>query len=330
MPELRKDPVTGTWVVIATERAKRPSDFVKSGEKETDTKKGGFCPFCPGNEKSTPPEVFAFREEGTNPDEEGWSVRVVPNKFAALEPGVAPERHEDSLHETMNGVGAHEVIIETPEHEAAFPELSLEQMVRVVEAWKERYQALSTDKKIRYTQIFRNHGPEAGASLEHPHSQLIATPVVPKTILEELEGVHKYDTNFGKCIYCELLNRELLEETRIVYASAHFVAFCPYASRFPFEIWIIPRQHQEEFGEISSAQIEGLAGILKEITGRLRNTLQDPPYNLVLHTAPYGSDKMYHWHIEILPRLTKVAGFEWGTGFYINPTTPESSAENLR
>ena len=329
MPELRRDPITGSWVIIAVERSKRPSAYVIPRE----TKKEGLCPFCPGYEDQTPPEVFAIREPGTLPGHPGWRVRVVPNKFAALVHEGEPYILTQDLYEARNGVGAHEVIIEDPQHLTSLPQQKENQIELIFKTWRERFRELAKDERLAYTQIFKNHGQIAGSSLEHPHSQLITTPIVPKTIQEEISGANEYYQQHGKCIYCAVIAHEKAINKRMVACSKHFIAFCPYASRFPFETWILPLNHQHSFGEISDRQILDLSFLIKDFVTRLFTVLDNPPFNIVLHTSPYRYQKgvtNYHWHLEIFPRLTIVAGFEWGTGYFINPTAPESAAQYLQ
>ncbi|HHX95474.1 MAG TPA: galactose-1-phosphate uridylyltransferase [Clostridia bacterium] len=328
MPELRQDPLTDTWVIIASERSKRPSDFASKKEEKKDS---GSCPFCLGNEHMTPPEILAYRERGT-PNTDGWSLRVIPNKFAALQNEGQADKDTIGLYEKMHGVGAHEVIVETPDHNRPLGEESEEHIFGILKAWQSRYLDLKKDPRIQYTQLFKNHGAVAGASLSHPHSQLIATPLVPKNVIEELEGIERFYKKEGKCYFCESVEFEKKDRARIVAENNAFIAFCPYAARFPFETWIVPHKHSEYFEESSDEELRSLASILKRTISSLSQALEDPPYNLVVHSAPYrmNEGQRYHWHIEILPRLTIVAGFEWGTGFYINPTPPESAAGYLR
>lgn len=327
MPELRQDPVSHRWVIIATERARRPSDFKPPREEK---KNNANCPFCPGYEKETPPEVLAFRDAGTAPDTPGWQVRVVPNKFAALggPGGVAAE--SKGLYRTMAGVGAHEVIIEGPDHNTFFADLTPEHAVQVLKAWRQRYLQLERDERLQYIQLFKNHGRTAGASLEHPHSQLIATPLVPAAVSQEMARVKTYMQEKESCLFCDLIETELKTGARVVAFNKDFLAFCPFASRFPMEMWIMPRRHQAGFSACEDEQLEQLAAILQDTLSRLEKAANDPPFNLVLHTAPlHQENTFYHWHFELLPRLTIVAGFEWGTDMYINPTPPEIAAQSL-
>lgn len=328
MPELRKDPITGRWVIISTERAKRPHDFLR----EKVIKRGGFCPFCPGHEDRTPHEIMAFRPDGGNANGCGWTVRVIPNKFPALQIEGDLSRRGDGLFDKMNGIGAHEVIIETPDHEADLASLSDKRVEDVLWAFRDRILDLKKDKRLRYILIFKNHGAAAGASLEHAHSQLIALPIVPIRVREEVDGSKVYYGQKERCIYCDIIRQEIQSEVRVISDSEHFLTVAPYAPRFPFETWILPKQHESAFENSSSSHYEGLARALKDILGRLNQALESPAYNLVIHTSPVmeSTNDYYHWHIELMPKLTKVAGFEWGTGFYLNPTPPEEAAAVLR
>ena len=328
MPELRKDPVIGRWVIISTERGKRPTDFttVHTG------KAGGFCPFCAGNEAKTPPEVFALRKEGTAKDSPGWWVRVVSNKFPALQIEGELNRQGVGIYDKMNGVGAHEVIIETPDHEKSLSGLTESHITDIMLAWKQRILDLKKDTRFKYILIFKNHGEAAGASLEHSHTQLIAMPIVPKRVAEELEGSRRYYDYKERCIFCDIVSQEVNDDVRVVCANEDFIAIEPFAARFPFETWLLPKVHEPAYENMEDAEIGLLARLLRETLMRLNTALNSPPYNFILHTLPCQGDNRlwYHWHIEIMPKLTKVAGFEWGSGFYINPTAPEEAARYLR
>lgn len=328
MPELRKDPINGRWVIIATERAARPSDF----KSEPQVMRAGFCPFCPGNEDKTPPEIVAIREPGTRANTPGWSVRVVPNKFPALQIEGDLNKRGEGIYDKMHGIGAHEVIIETTEHVVSSTGLPRAQMANVVRIYRDRLADLKRDRRLLFGLIFKNVGSAAGASLEHTHSQLIATPVVPIRVQSELQGSLGFFNYRGRCIFCDMLIQEETFEKRMIAESGDFVAFAPFASRFPFETWILPKHHQSHFENTSDAYCEQLAGILTLALRKLEKALENPPYNFIIHSGPYDTGNLdyYHWHVEIIPRLTKVAGFEWGTGFYINPVAPESAAEFMR
>jgi UDPglucose--hexose-1-phosphate uridylyltransferase len=329
MPELRKDPVSDRWVIIATERARRPTDFIR--ETVPVKSAGRFCPFCPGHESKTPPEVLAYRS-GSAPNHPGWSLRVVPNKFPVL--GIEGElnREGEGLFDKMQGIGAHEVIIEAPEHALSMTELSERSIEQTLFAFRDRVNDLKNDRRLKYVLLFKNHGEAAGATLEHSHSQLIALPVVPKRVQEELEVAQRYYEFKERCVFCDLLRQETKAGTRVVTETDQFVVVSPYAARFPFETWILPKRHGSHFENADGPQISNLAWTLKSTLRKLEKVLERPPYNIVIHTAPLqeGSSASYHWHIEIIPKLTRVAGFEWGTGFYINPTPPEEAAQFLR
>ncbi len=328
MPDLRKDPIMGRWVIISTERARRPSDFAHARE----ARRGTQCAFCGEHEHETPPEVLAFRSNGASANSRGWSVRVVPNKFPALRIEGEIGRRGDGIFDMMNGVGAHEVIIETPDHNADLAHLSEAQIEEVLWAYHDRIHDLKKDRRFRYILIFKNHGAEAGASLEHTHSQLIALPIIPLNVAEELNGAREYFRHKERCIFCDLIRQELDDQTRLVAENEEFVTVCPFAPRFPLETWILPKRHGGAFENVTKHEYHNLARALRDMLRRLNKALDSPPYNYVIHSSPVRDpdDGFYHWHLEIMPKLTKVAGFEWGTGFYINPVPPEDAARHLR
>lgn len=337
MPELRHDPIQKRWVIIATERGGRPDDFQREESRPEDV----FCPFCEGNESKTPPEITAIRN-GTGPNQSGWDVRVVPNKFPALKIEGGLDRKGLGAYDWMNGVGAHEVIIETPKHALDLADMPLNQIEKVLRIYRERLVDLLRDPRFKYVLIFKNHGSRAGASLSHSHTQIIATPVTPLTLREELDSARDHYLAKERCLFCDLINQELESRQRIVIADEQFIALAPFASRFPFEIFIAPRHHHHSFAEAGDEMLRRLAMVLKETMLRVKKCLKDPPYNFLIHTIPNTKRKPrrssywetidvdFHWHIELIPRLTRVAGFEWGTGFYINPTSPEDAAKYLR
>jgi UDPglucose--hexose-1-phosphate uridylyltransferase len=328
VPELRRDPITGRWVIIATERAKRPTDF----KIDSTVPHGAFCPFCPGNEDRTPPEVLGYRAGGSRPDTPGWSVRVVPNKFPALMIEGALGREGEGLYDRMNGVGAHEVIIETPDHARQMADLSEKEFESVLWAYRDRILDLRRDTRFRYVMVFKNHGAAAGASVEHTHSQLIALPIVPKTVLEEMKGALEYYNYKERCVYCDIVRQEQQDGRRVIYENSSFIVLAPYAPLFPFETWVLPRAHDAAFEDCQREEYALLANAMLTTLRRLKSVLAAPPYNFMLHMAPFNEPDSphYHWHFEILPTLTKMAGFEWGSGFYINPTPPEEAARFLR
>jgi UDPglucose--hexose-1-phosphate uridylyltransferase len=329
LPELRKDPITGRWVIIATERAKRPSDFVRD---KVEIRGSGFCPFCYGNESKTPPEIIAYRADGSTRNSPGWSLRVVPNKFPALGIEGSLSRQGEGLYDKMSGIGAHEVIIETPDHQKTLAMISPRQIEDVLWAYRDRIIDLKKDRRFKYIMIFKNHGEAAGASLEHTHSQLIALPVVPKRVREETDGAREYFNFKERCIFCDIIRQETESGIRVIADTPAFIAVAPFAPRFPFEIWIMPRVHQSAFEDSQKQEFEQLAVMLKDMLMRLDKVLDYPAYNYIIHTSPIpeSPNEHYHWHLEIMPKLTKIAGFEWGTGFHINPTPPEESAKFLR
>ncbi len=333
LPELRKNPITLNWVIISTERSKRPSDFIKSQDHKEKVSRSESCPFCYGNEDKTPPEVLVYREENSPPNSKGWSVRVVPNKFPALSQSESsPERNHTPLFETLSGYGVHEVIVESPDHSATLGEYSQEQTDKVMSALLERYRDIRKDSQIRYIQIFKNSRAVAGASLSHPHFQLIAMPLIPSIVDKELLQGRNYYVEHNSCIFCSIIEEEIKTGTRIIAENNRFIAFCPHASRFPFETWFFPKEHRPNFDSMDEEDVSDLSTILRSVIGKFEENLNSPPYNLILHTAPLDLEgkEYYHWHLELLPRLTIVAGFEWGTNFYINPTPPESAAQFLR
>jgi len=275
---------------------------------------------------------MAYREPGTQPNGPGWRVRVVPNLFPALQIEGDLDKRGEGIYDRMNGIGAHEVIIETPKHVLSLSALSNENVEEVLWTYRDRLVDLKKDKRFIYGMLFKNVGRAAGASLEHTHSQLIVTPIVPKNVADEMKGAQDFYGYRGRCIFCDMVEQELQTAKRVVLEGENFIAFEPFASRFPFETWLLPKRHASHFENLQKLGIAELAADLKTILAKLEQALDYPPYNYVIHTAPFnvGDLEYYHWHIEIIPRLTRVAGFEWGTGFYINPVPPESAAEYLR
>jgi UDPglucose--hexose-1-phosphate uridylyltransferase len=330
MPELRKDPVVDRWVIFASGRTLRPSDFGSAAPVENRGRPP--CPFCYGNEEHTPPELLAYRDRGSAPNGIGWRTRVVPNKFPALRVEGGLERRGEGIYDRMNGIGAHEVIVESPDHDKELSELPVEDVERILTAYRERMADLKNDLRLRYILLFKNHGERAGASLAHGHSQLIATPIIPQVIAEELEGGRRHFDLKERCVFCDMLDHELRNRKRLVLENDRYVSIEPFAPRAPFETWILPKRHLSAFEEAGQGEYRDLAALLKETLTRIRKALNRPHYNYVLHTAPCREPRLdhYHWHIEILPKRNPLAGFEWGSGFYINPTPPEEAAEYLR
>lgn len=327
MSELRRDPISGRWVIISVERGKRPTDFISPSQR----KKGGFCPFCPGNEYTTPDEIMAFRPPGTNPNSPGWTLRVMPNKFPALQIYGDLNKTGVGIFDMMNGIGAHEVIIETPDHMLSLSTMSLKTVEDVLWAYYLRLTDLRKDSRFKYVLIFKNEGEAAGASLEHSHTQLIALPIIPNLVKEEMDYSKHYFDLKERCIFCDVINQELESQKRIIYENSQYVALAPFAPRAPFETWILPKNHESNFHP-PNKNFSSLTEILQMILKQMDKILEVPPYNFVIHTSPFQDEinEYYHWHIEIVPKLTKIAGFEWGSGFFINPTPPEESVRFMR
>ncbi len=334
MSEIRRDPISGRQVIIATERSRRPAAFAGNcygadcyaavpAYVES-------CPFCAGNEQMTPPELFALGRSTAAPDTAGWRVRVVPNKYPAVELGEKAE--PDTGGGLIPGYGAHEVLVEIPEHNRHPGSFPPRQMDLVIEGYYRRGRVLADYRHLRYLQIFRNHRREAGASIEHPHSQLIALPFVPSAVRQELERAHRAYLAEGACPFCRLLDEERQFARRVVVQNDACTAFIPFAARSPFETWVLPQRHEASFFETGASEREGLAEILEELLRLFTHAIGDIPYNYYLHTAPLRSSPLphYHWHIELLPKVSIAAGFEMGSGVYINVTRPEEAARFLR
>ncbi len=332
MPELRRDPIVGRWVIISTDRARRPLELPPQPPPQP----AGVCPFCPGHEGATPREVLAYRPENSRaPNTPGWTLRVFPNRSPALMVEGDLDRRGHGLYDSMNGVGAHEVIVETPDHNRTFADLDEREIADVLSAYRERMIDLHRDFRLRYVMIFKNHGVAAGATMSHSHSQLIALPVVPRIVAEEMKGAREYYDYKERCVFCDIVRQDLeapLADSRVVYQNDAFLVVEPYAPKFPFETWVLPRRHRSSFADCSRDEYALLGNAMRTALGKLRIALDDPPYNFMLHTAPLGEPEHphYHWHLEIMPTLGRVAGFEWGSGFYINPTAPEEAARFLR
>jgi len=330
MPELRKDPIIERWVIISVERGKKPTDY---NSIQVSKKKGGFCPFCSGNEHTCPPEIIAFRPDRSKPNTPGWTLRVVPNKFPALQIEGHLTKTGEGIYDRMNGIGAHEVIIENPDHELTLSTMPLNAVENVLLAYHYRMADLKKDIRFKYVLIFKNEGDAAGASLEHSHSQLIALPIVPKRVKEEFDSARQYYDYKERCVFCDIIRQEKESKIRIISENEDFVSISPFAPRAPFETWILPKRHESKFiPDGSPSRLARLAEILQLTLKQIDRVLEVPPYNFIIHTSPFEDEinEHYHWHIEIMPKLTKIAGFEWGTGFYINPTTPEEAARFMR
>jgi UDPglucose--hexose-1-phosphate uridylyltransferase len=326
MPELRQNRFTKEWVIVATERARRPEELSVKRERKPLPRHVASCPFCPGNENLTPPEVLRVGNG------EGWQVRVVPNKFAALSRDSDLQRTFIRSRRSMHGFGIHDVIVETPDHSLSMALMPQEHVAEILRCYKRRFDELSADPRIAHVTIFKNHGADAGTSLEHPHSQLIATPIISSQVRGRMyEALRHYD-EFGECMFCSALEEDLEEQTRLVLTSEHFIAVEPFASASPFSTYIYPRRHMASFGYTSEAEIVDLARVLRTVLAKLYVGLKNPDFNYSIRTAPAecAGVTYYHWYLSIIPRLTRVAGFELGSGMFINTVLPEAAAEYLR
>jgi UDPglucose--hexose-1-phosphate uridylyltransferase len=328
MSQIRRDPITGRWIIVNYEKAIKPEEF--SFQKAVKSKNTKNCPFCPGNECLTPPEIVAHRNTGA-PNTPGWTIRVVPNKYPALELKGGLEKQGMGVFDRMDGIGAHEVIVDIPEHMRDVADVSDGQAEEIIWSYISRSTDLRKDPRFKYVLIFRNYGKSAGASLEHPHSQLIALPIVPKRVNEELKSSLAYYNYKDRCVFCDIVDQELGDKERIIEENKFFICFAPFVSRFPYEMWIMPKTHESHFASLRKEEVKPLGTILRNSMKKLKKLLNDPPYNYIIHTSPInGFEKeYYHWHIEIMPKLVNVAGFEWGSGFYVNPVPPEVAAKNL-
>lgn len=327
MSELRQDPTTFDWIIIARERAKRPHELKRNhAYKQRLPHHSSKCPFCPGNEHMSPDALAVYGSP------ENWQVRVVPNKFPALTPDGDTAREEWKLFRSAHGYGRHEVVIETPAHNEFIPFMDAPHVETLIRAYRDRYHALRKDPNIKVIIIFKNHGQGAGTSLEHPHSQIVASPVVPPYIRRKYEVTTQHFDNTGRCLHHDIQHAELESGERVVDNSLHFVVLHPFASHYPFETWIMPKKHRSSFGDISEDEITDLSGVLKTTLLKLHKSLDNPDYNLIVHTAPADDEhkSYYLWHIQIIPRLTQMAGFELGSGIYINIAMPEETAAFMR
>jgi UDPglucose--hexose-1-phosphate uridylyltransferase len=326
MPEFRKDPIIDRWVIIAGERAKRPQPKPQRAPT-TDT---DVCPFCAGNESMTPPPVLALPNDDAG-DDLAWSVRVVPNKYPALTQDGDSPRAKDDLYVCLSAAGAHEVVIETPKHITDLAALGAMDIERIFQAYRERTRALRGDPRWRYVLIYKNQGIEAGATLPHSHSQIAALPLVPQEALAELAAAEKHYAAAGRCIYCKIIETERENGARVIAENPEFLVFCPFASRVAGETWILPKRHISSF-DLENADLSALARALSDLSKRLDLQFDRPAFNYFIHSNPLRQPEnaYYHWHLEILPKLQYVAGFEWGSGLFLNSLAPEDAARLLR
>ena len=327
MPELRQNEATREWVIIATERAKRPEEFRSKEQKKPLPETKTDCVFCAGSENKTPAETFRIGGIGRE-----WKVRTVLNKFAALSKSSGVVVSDSGIFRKMTGYGYHEVIVETPRHNAVTALLSESEVADILRAYKNRYLFMEQDEEIDDIIIFKNHGSAAGTSLEHPHSQIVATPVVPHQVRNRIDIAITYYDDHHECLYCKILRDELKEGTRIIAETEHFVCFTPFAALTPFHTWIYPKRHSSNYGRITDAELVDLSKILRLSLGKFYFGLNDPDFHYVIRSAPTDArDASYfHWYLSLIPRLTKSAGFELGSGMFINVSIPEENAKFLR
>ncbi len=334
MSEVRRDIVTDTWVIVETDNGQA---FTRTPEEPVPVEDN--CPFCDGQEHQTPKEIYAVRGDSA-PNTPGWRVRVVPNKDLILRIEGDLTRTGVGVYDKVNGIGASEVIIETPTHTAKFFELDEDQIALVLKTYGQRIADLHKDLRFRYVLIYKNHGRLAGAStISHLHSEAIALPATPIRMKQKLNGAREYYEYKERCIFCDIIQQEVETEERLVYRDAHFIVIAPYASRFPFELSVFPLKHSHAYTDMSEEAGRSLARVLGKVTRVLFNELKNPPYNFILHNSPnllphkdyWKTIKDdFHWHIEIIPRIQRTSGFEWGTGFHINRVAPEAVARRLR
>jgi UDPglucose--hexose-1-phosphate uridylyltransferase len=330
-PELRRDPVTGRWALVAPGRAGRPMGLADAGPHCRTSGERTPCPFCEGQEHDTPNEVFAIRAPGTPANGPGWQLRVVPNMYPAVRPGARGGASDSPLFTTAPAIGFAEVLIDCPAHIDNPTHLSDDQFRDVFCAYRERMIALA-DPRLAHVAVFKNVGAEAGASLGHTHSQIIATPVVPALLQSELSGAESHHSRTGRCVFCDLVEAELADDSRLVARSENFVVVTAFAPRFAYEMWVLPIRHEPRYEAITDAAALELAILLKRVLRALDDARHSPAYNWFLHTSPLRVEELphYHWHLEILPRTARPAGLEWGFGCHITTAAPERAAAELR
>lgn len=327
--ELRTDPITGRIVAVDLAPFKRRDDFELEPVRLEDAP--SECPLCEGREADAGHEILAWREGGPA-NVPGWSVRVVPNRHPMLRVEGHTSVRSEGLFESRDGLGAHEVIIETPIHDQPLHTLDADHLWRVLWAWRTRIQDLKRDTRFASIVIFKSHGRAAGARLDHSHSQLTAYPMMPPAMSDKLRGAARHLTKTGRCIYCDVIAQELTDSRRVISDQSAILAIAPFASRVPFETWLMPRDHSPRFEEGTDETLHLLAAQIKSVMARIDWALERPACNFVLHTAPLSGegDTAFHWHLEILPRVTRYSGLEWGSGMHRNPVSPEEAARALR
>lgn len=330
-PQYRRDPVTGHWLLTASERSHRP---IHESNPTVPTLDLRSCSFCEGNEDQTPTELLALRDGGSA-DTPGWTVRVVPNRYPAARMAlrdVDPQSAKSQIGRTCPGVGAHEVVIERPDHHWTITDLSDQHVADIFEVYRQRLRFLRTKRPLRYALVFKNVGQAAGASQEHVHSQILATTSLPPRIQDEMAGSERYYEQNARCVFCDMMHWEAKRAERIVKEDDDFFAWCPYASRFPYELWLAPKTHMSRFEDVKPDKIGALGAFIRSLLVTLETMAATSAYNYYIHTAPFaaGCDAYYHWHVEITPRTSGIAGFELGTGMFINSVPPEWGARLWR
>ena len=325
MAELRRDPITRMWVVVTTDHPKGPNDYLSFKPPYQVQKTEGPCPFCPGHEEMTPTEIFSINQDG-----KGWTVRVIPNKFPFFRIEGEFDRRPDGMYDVMEAIGAHEIVIETPDHDLNFAFMEPSQIKKVIQAYQERLLDLEKDRRFEQFLILKNY---PGIFNRHPHSHIMAMPVIPRRIDEEIWGILDYYQRKERCIFCDILKEEISAKRRIILETGHFLVFSPFASRYPFETWIVPKMHRSDFHRLGEDEAEDLSVAIQSLFLKFHKLLSDPPYSVTFHTSPVQERlhrPEYHWHIETRLRVGLREGFEWGTGFFVNPTPPEDAAAYLR
>ncbi len=326
MPELRQNLATKEWVIIAHERARRPDEFrAQKPAKAAVPRKKDDCPFCPGNERLTDEATCVL---GPASD---WRVRAVPNRYPALVPSPGPHRSKQSLYRSLPGEGIHEVIIETPRHDEHPAIMEPKQFRDVVTVYQERFKATLQNNKVALTMLFKNHGESAGTSLDHPHSQLIGSCVVPSHVRHRMDEAQKYHEQNGACVFCRMIAEERKQGERMVAETDHFAAFVLYAALSPFHVWLLPKRHMASFADMNAEEVDDFAAALQGLLRKLNAGLDNPDYNYVIQSTPLdrGTTESFHWYLSLVVRSSRMAGFELGSGMYINPAVPEESAKFL-